>query len=331
MAGEIWRSAFQIGKETTAGTSVAATRKMYFLTDGSNLTRTADPRPKHFAVGRRDNVLAFTKGPAIVGGTLVNDMSSSEIIELALMGIQGGVTPTTPGGGTLSRLWTFKPGSTALDAATVEWDDGANQWEAAGCHVNTLRFAGSANGANTVTAEVFGRNLVAAALTGSLTDRVPDYAEGWETKFYLDALAGTPGTTNVSGYLISWDVLMDNQLGRKYFADNINAAGGITSGELNVTATLVVEAAATAADTAWTDYLADTLKLMRLEFGQNDVIESALKTFVTLDIPAAWSAVDLGQVDEGTRAYQLTGQYVYDPTNAFGFQLRAQNARTAAY
>jgi hypothetical protein len=53
--------------------------------------------------------------------------------------------------------------------------------------------------------------------------------------------------------------------------------------------------------------------------------------FVTVDIPGAWEAVDLGQTDENTRAYELSMQYVYDPTNAFGVQVRAQNERAAAY
>jgi hypothetical protein len=55
------------------------------------------------------------------------------------------------------------------------------------------------------------------------------------------------------------------------------------------------------------------------------------KKFVTVDLPGAWNAVDLGQVDEQTRVYELGLQYVYDPTNAFGLQIRAQNARTAAW
>lgn len=329
MAGEIWLSRFQVGKETVAGTSVAATRKMYY-TPESVLSKTRDSRPKRFAVGSRDNVRAHRVGPGIVGGTLITDMSEDEIVELALMTIKGAVTPTTPGGGTNSRLWTFTPGTT-LDPVTLEWHDGANEWEAAGCHGSSLRIAGSANGPNVVTCEVFGRNLVPAALTGALADRVPRFIEGWESKYYLTAHAGTPRATNIAGTLINWDVLLANNLGRKYFADNVNAAGGVTIGELQVTATLTIEAAVAAADTAFTDWEADTLKLVGLEFGNNTIIEAALTRFVTLDIPGAWTAVDLGQVDEQTRVYQLGLQYVYDVTNAFGFQLRAQNARTAAY
>lgn len=329
MAGELWRSAFQIGKETTPGTTVAATRKMYFAVDGSGLTRERDPRPHRFATASRDNVRAFTLGPTVVGGTLKMPLSASEIIEFLLMGIKGGVTPTTPGG-TNPRLWTFTPHET-LDAATIEWNDGANVWEAGGCYVNKLKFAGSANGEATVEAEIFAMNLASTTLTGSLTDRTPDFIEGWETKYYIDTFGGTAGSTQITGALINWEVEIDNMMGRKYFAANTNATGGVTIGELEVKAKLTIEASASHADTEFTNWDAATKRLVRLFFGDNEVIETTYKKFVTIDLPGAWEAFDLGGTDEGTRVYELGLQYIYDSTNAYGLQIRAQNARTAAY
>ncbi|NJN53282.1 MAG: hypothetical protein HC804_00115 [Anaerolineae bacterium] len=329
MAGELWRQTFQIGKETTPGTTVAATRKMYFTPD-STLSRERDPRPHRFATASRDNVRAFTLGPVAVGGTVKLPLSASEILELLLIGIKGAVTPTTPGGGTNSRLWTFTPSAT-LDAATLEWDDGANVWEAGGCYVNKLKFSGAANEEAMVEAEIFGMNLAATTLTGALTDRTPDFMEGWETKVFIDAFEGTPGTTQVTGTLVNWEVEIDNQMGRKYFAANTNATGAVTIGELEVKAKLTIEASASQADTEFTNWNAATKRLIRLDHGNNELIEGALYKFVTIDLPGAWEAFDLGGEDEGTRVYELSLQYVYDPTNAFGLQIRAQNARTAAY
>ena len=74
-----------------------------------------------------------------------------------------------------------------------------------------------------------------------------------------------------------------------------------------------------------------TKRLVRLEFGQNEVIASSYKKFVTVDLPGAWSAVDLGGDDAGTRTYELTLETLYDTTNAFQAQIRAQSARTAAW
>lgn len=326
MAGELWRRIFQIGKETTYGTAVAATRIMYFGED-SGLTKEREPRPHRFATGSRSGVRDFTLGPSVVGGTVSMPLSASEIIELLLLGVQGGVTPT--GGGT-PKLWTFVPG-TSLESATLEYNDGAVARRAYGVHVDALTFTGSANGPNEVSATLFGKELEAQALTGALTHRVPDFIEGWETKLYIDAFGGTAGTTNIAATLINWDVSFGNQLARKYFADNTNTTGAVTTGEIEVTANLTFEASASQSATEFTNWLAATKRLVRLEFGQNVVISGGDKKFVTIDIPGAWSAYDLGQTDENTRAYQLTLQYVYDTTNAYGIQIRAQNARSAAW
>ena len=126
MSGELWRSYFQIAKETTPGTTVAATRRMYFDIDGSRLSRDRDARAHRFATGSRDNVRAFTLGPTVVGGTLKMPLSASELVELLLMTLAGGVTPADSDP---VFLWTFTPGNT-LDPATLEWYDGARAWEA---------------------------------------------------------------------------------------------------------------------------------------------------------------------------------------------------------
>lgn len=328
MAGELWRGAWQIGEETTAGTTVAATRIMYFEPD-SRLAYEQEPRAYKFATGNRENTRAFTTGKAMVSGTLKQHLSASEILEILHMGLKGNVSPTTPGG-TNPRLWTFTP-STTLDPATLEWDDGANVWEAGGCYVDKIKFSGSAGGDNTVEAEVFALNLAATSLTGALSARVPDFIEGWESAIYIDAFEGTPGSTVKTGLLVNWNVEISNGMKRKYLSANTKNANAIILDAIEVKATLTFEASASQVDTEFTNWGAATKRLIRLEFGQNEVIESTYKKFVTIDIAGAWEAVDLGGTDEGTRVYQMSLQYVYDPTNTFGVRVRCQNARTAAW
>lgn len=314
----------------TAGTPVAATRKLYWREPV--LTRERAPRWHRFATGTRDNVRASSNGPVIVGGSGSLPLSASEIIELLLLGVQGGVTPTQPDsvGAPNVRLWTFKPGNT-LESATVEWDDGARAWREAGVRVNSLTFEGNVREESKVNFELFGTVMAQNALTGALADRTPDFIEGWETKVYIDALGATPGTTVQAGSLINWSVKLNNNLGRKYFADNSNAAGGVTIGALGVEASFTFEASEPEALTEFNNWDAATKRLIRLEFGQNETIQTTFKKFVTLDLPGAWSAVDLGQTDEGTRVYSFSYGYVYDTVLAAGLQIRAQNNRAAAW
>lgn len=329
MANELWRQRMQVGLETTPGTRVAATRIIYPNND-ARLTHERESRAHRFQTASRDNVRAHTQGPSIVSGNLRMPLSADEIIEFLLMGMASGVTPSTPSGATNARLWTFKPG-TALAAATIEWFDGARGWEAGGCSVDTITIAGSANGEATVDAGIVGMNITTTTITPSLTERVPSIIEGWETKLFVDAFGDTPGTTQVTGTLINWNISIANGLARKYFANNLNAASGLTIGELTVTASLTFEADSAAATAELANWNSDTGRLVRLEFGDNEEIEAGFERFVTVDIPGHWSALDIGGSDEGTRTYELQLQYVYDPTNAFGVQIRAQNGRSAAW
>lgn len=330
MPGELWRRLTKVAHESTPGTAEVATRNVYWVDPA--FTNDQPSQPHAFAVGRRDNVLAHTKGSKAIAGTASMPLSSSELIEWLLAGMAGGITPTQPSAGPdpTVYLWTFKPGST-LDAMTVEYHDGARVRIASGVNVNSLQFSGAASGENNVSAEFFGRDLVPGTLATGLTDRVPEFLQGWETKLYIDNFGATPGTTVVPGTLINWEVNFNNNLVREYFADNTKAAGDISSDEMAIDATLTFRASATAAATEYGNWDNDTKRLFRLEWGQNSVISNAFKRFVTLDLPGAWSAVNLSGNENNRRTYEFSMQYVYDPTLAAGIQIRCQNTRAAAW
>lgn len=332
MSGETWRSKLQIGKETTAGTAVAATRILY--AQEPKLTRERDSKPKKFMTGTRDNVRAHTLGPVQAGGTIKMDISADEILELLLMGIEGGVSAVTPSGATDARTFTFKASGTGtLDAATVEWFDGKRAWQGKGMRVDELKISGKVDDTNEIEATLFGTDVaVLAALTASLTDRTPGYFEGWETKLYIDDFGDTPGTTTVSGLLLEWEVDIKNNLGRKYLANNTLSAAATPAGDLDITATLKFEADSSTAKDEYDNWDDQTKRVFRLEFGNNDLIEAGFNKSVTVDIPGAWSAVDLTQDDASTRVYEFKLQYVYEPTTlASGLTVICTTDRTTAY
>jgi hypothetical protein len=280
--GQLWSATVQVGKETTSGTPVAATRKMYWR--DPVLTATQDPRPKRFATGTRDNVRGYTNGPKQVAGSFTVPMSADEMIELLLATVQGSVTPTTPSGSTNARLWTFKP-STTLDSLTVEWDDGARTWQGAGIRGNQLKIEGGAMDENVVSLDLFGTDLVAGSLTGSLTERVPTFLEGWQARLYIDTFGSAFGGTLMSQLLRNWSVTFNNQLGRVYTADNTLATNRITTGELEVNATLTFDAAAAQALTEFNNWQAGTKRGVRLEFvGPAADIEAGVSEVQTMTL-----------------------------------------------
>lgn len=326
MAGELWRSYYQIGLESTPNTTVAATRRMYFNVDGSGFKRERAPRAHRFATASRDNVRALTLGSTEVSGTVAMPMSADEIIELLLMGINGSTTPT----GSSPYVWTFTPGTT-LAPATIEEHDGARGWDVGGCYVDKLKISGSVSEGCTVEADIFGMSKTQATLTSGLGEATPTFIEGWETRLYVDDHEATPGTTQKTGTLLNWDITIENGLGRKYFAANTLDAGAITTGELSVSAKLTYEASSTEAASEYTNWDGETLRLVRLYFGGNELISGSDYLYVAIDLPGGWDAFDLTGSADGTRTYELGLQYVYDPTNAFGLQIIAQNDRSAAW
>ena len=306
--GQTWSAIQQWGKEVTPGTAVAATRRMY-LRDPS-LTITRDPRVHRFATGTRDNVRAYTNGPIQAGGAVAMPLSADEILELLLITVQGAVTPSTPAGDTLGRLWTFKPAG-ALDSATIEWADGARTWQGAGIRGNTLTLSGSAMEANDISLDLFGTDVVAGSLTGALSERVPTFMEGWQTRLYIDAFAGTPGTTPIPGVLRNWNVSVNNNLARVYTADNTLAANRITSGELDVTATLTFDAYQARSLIEFNNWVAGTQRMVRLEFlGPADEIEAGANEVQTLSTTGTPTGGDFTLVVLG----QTTAAIPFDAT-----------------
>jgi hypothetical protein len=282
-SGQLWSTTFQIGKETTPGTSVPATRIVYFNPDGT-LSRTRAPRPHMFAVGRRDNTLAYTNGPIQAAGSVGLPLSAEEALELFLISVQGGVTPTTPTGATAGRQWVFKPTST-LDSATLEWDDGARGWKGLGVRGDQLTIAGAVADTNMITASLFATDVQQGSLTGSLTQRVPTFLEGWQTRLYMDAFGNAPGNSQIPGLLRNWSVQLQNNLGRVYTADNTLATNRIVTGQLDVTAKLTFDANPSQALTEFNNWDAATKRTIRLEFvGPSAEIEAGVNEVQTLTI-----------------------------------------------
>lgn len=316
-SGQLWSGTLQIGKETTAGTAVAATRKLYTREPMLSIER--DPRVHRFATTTRDNVRAYTNGPVQAGGSLSMPMSADEIIEMLLIGVQGSVTPTTPAGDTNGRLWTFKPAG-ALDSATLEWADGARTWQGVGFKGNSITITGAAGEANDLQVDLFGNDVVAGSLTGALSERVPTFFEGWQSRLYIDPFASTPGSTPIPGVLRNWTVTINNNLSRVYTADNTLAANRLTAGELDMTAQFTFDAYQSQSLTEFNNWAAGTQRLVRLEFlGPADEIEAGaneVQTLSTTGTPTGgtFTLVVLGQTT-GTIAFNASASAIQTAIN----------------
>lgn len=331
MAGETWQQTWQVGKETTEGTSVAATKKVYW-TGAPERVRNA--HLIEVQTGTRNMAIDQQLRAVEATAKVASPLSAGEIVEWLLAGLKGGVTGVQ-NATTGQYDWTFVNASTAahvLDPQTIEWYDGVRGWELNGAKIDELKFSGTISGEVTVEATYFARDMVQASITGSLTDRVPLYIEGWEAALYIDSFGGTAGSTIKAGTLISWSITIKNNLSRKYYGDNTTAAGGIVLGKFDVEAEFVFEANSI----GYVEYQAwdaATKKLVRLVLGNNGAVigTSSVKPQVKFDIPGAYAMADLSGDDAGTKVYKLTLNSIYDPTNAFAFKAIVSNGLATAY
>lgn len=320
MAGELFQDVTQLGKETTYGTAVAATRIAY-CNGMPVLTRTRASRPRQLADGTRHNQRAATLGPTEVGGTFEIPLSASEILEWLLITLQGGVTPTTPTGAVNGRLWTFVGGASAVDSATIEYHDGAAPYRGYGIYGNELKISGDANGVQSASVTVFGLEREAHALTGSLTQRVPTIHEGFETLAFIDAFSASFGVKQIPNWLQKWEITYSNNLQRKYLANNRNRMAFPVLTPMSLKAALTIEAAAGQSTTELANWDAVTRRGLELRFGYNSNNpisgDTAINEAQTLTKGGTWSA--------GTYTLSVLGQV----TSALAFDAVAATIQTA--
>lgn len=267
--GQLWSSVFQYGRETVAGVAVPASRKAYFET-GSVLTVQQAANEHRFAVGRPDNLLSVTPGPVTAAGSLSLPASASELPEIFLLGLRGGVTPVLLSGGTLAQVWTFKPGGN-LDSATIEWDDGANVWQGAGAQLNGVTITGDASGTLMVSGDIFATDVIpmpGGVVTPALTDRVPDFLEGWQSRLFLGSFGSAFSALNyMPGLLRNWTInIAANNLGRIRTADNTLATRRIVRGQFGATAQVTFDAYGAGAIAEFNNWRANTSRALGFEF-----------------------------------------------------------------
>jgi hypothetical protein len=289
-----------------------------------------ESRPVHVALGRRDNVVGHTQGPFQVGGSLQTRVAPSEMDELLDITVQGNAPVTTPAMATLTRNRTYVPGT--CRSQTVQFNDGAALWQAAGVQGNSFTIDGSVDGGVTFSFDLFATDIITlGALGGTPTDRTPLYLDGWQATFWM-APFGTSTFTQFTSLVLAYNFTFNNNLARVYTLNNSLAANRNALGLLEAGAQMTFDATSAQAATEISNWRTDVKKVLRLRFeGPANGIETGFNEFIQIDLPGAWMSPDMGGETQGVRSYQLPLTYVFDPNLAAGMKIVTQTARTALY
>ena len=333
--GEIYQGQFRAGLETAYNTAAVPTRRLY-LAPASGLTPGGSTNRHAVQTGGRAQIRSASPGVSEPGGSFSMAVAPGEVLEFLNIGVDGNPTITTPVGGTTTRLHTYLGGQT-LDSMTLQWHDGFRPWQATGVYANTLRVAGEASGANTMSGDLFAAAMTQTALSGTVTDRAPVPSEGWEAQLFIDSVSGADnyGTTLIAAgeSVTNWDMPLagSNNLGRLYTAAKTRAMQAATMGTYEATGSLTFVAKGARSLTEYNDFTAGTQKRLRMRFGETRILEGALYAFLDIDIPIVWMSFDLLGEVAGVRTYQAEYGYLWDVFNIFPLRARVQCDRTAAF
>lgn len=259
----------QAALESTRGTDLAATRKVYAQFTPSYTRALMDFADTSGTFHARRRV---GYGREKAGGTAVDICTYEDLAWWLQMGVKGGVSGTGDGGTPVAYTYTFTPTiiSDDLKSATFEFGDSGNPYQISQMMVNSFTLRMDADNDSEpgwmIDVELIGRDLTSVSFTGALSDRSTEVILARGTKLYIDDAGGTIGTTQKTGSLIKCSITVNNNIHYKAFAEDVTyvAANKVGRGAQTVDAQFTFEFDA---DTEFAKYrtAAGAQRLIRLE------------------------------------------------------------------
>jgi len=321
---EILRLA-QAGLESTRGTGVAATRKVYAQISPSyeRAIREFADTSGSFAARRR---LAYQRQRATFAVTeLLTFEDWAWWLQLA---VKGGVTGVADGGTPPGYLYTFTPSLATddLKSMTLEWNHVGNAYKSTQVMVNswTVRIDPDNEGGWMLDADLLARDLATASYTGSITDRGTEVVKAPTTKLYIDD--ATIGTTQITAKLISASVTGNNNIHFKAFAEDESAfaADKVGRGQRTYNAQLVLEFDD---DAEFAKYraAAGTKRYVRLKSDGTQIHGSpATPKYAQIDMNGYWESISWGN-REGNIIATFGLSCFYDATSGYDAKFTVLN------
>lgn len=319
---------FQIGKETTRGTGVAATIRIV------NGVVTVGPDTEHYVPNEDRNSLAERAVATLVRfdskWSWTGPWSYEQALFFFAMCLKGSVSPATPGGGTNSRTWTFLQSLTASNAQnayTLEAGDDNQEVEAVYGMVRQIQLKFQPKGPCVGTVDMFARSLAKSTFTGSLAAVAQEPIITPKTKLYIDTTWAGLGGTIKSTLLREATVTIpgvrpyETADGELYFSTH-------TEPKRTIGLEMKVKMAA-AAISEYDKHVVDpapTMAFIRLKT-TGSVIEAAITKHHILDMAIRYDEpVEMFDDDDGQTTATLKGHTYEDLTSGSDFSAEVQNA-----
>lgn len=321
----------QAGLESTRGTSVAATRKVY---------ATIEPtfeKPLAFFQDTSGTFSARRRkvyGRERVSFTATDLATYEDLAWWFQLAIKGGVTGVSDANTTPGYTYTFEPSETAddLKSMTLEFGESGNVYESDQVMINSWTLRGDPDSdsepAYMFEAEMMGRTLSTSSYTGSINDRTTEPITARGTKLYVDTAYGSLGSTQLTGHLISWSVTGNNNLHFKAFAEDETAmaANKVGRGERTYDFEFTMEFDSDTTAGGFKNYRDGQELFVRL-LREGSTIDSvaATKKSLTLDMAGFISSISFGDRD-GNMTITVGMNCAYNADLAYDFKAVVKNA-----
>lgn len=317
MAGVKALRKIQMGKESTAGTIVAATtlwRGMGTLDDQREVVFPTED--VGIISGTTRSYVRKLGGAISLESVEATFEQLPHILEAGVKQVGSGVVDTGGSGYVYSYPMTVDTINT-VQTYSIEGGDNQQAEVMEYSYVESFELTGTAGEAIMMSASLLGRQVQNQAFTGSVS--IPTVEEILFTKarLYIDASGGTIGATQLSDTLLGFALSVKTGLIPKYTANGelYFQFAQMTAPEVTLQLTYEHNGSAVAEKTAWRDL--DT-RLMRLEIDGSALSSAGTFTYKTLRIDLAGIYEDfepLGDQD-GNDILTCTLRARYSPADA---------------
>lgn len=191
----------QVGRESPAGTAVAATSKQLGKATMEGMPVLHRPEDENGSLANN--------GRTVVAGNAVElTFEGDATYEQLMYWLENGIeTIAAAGPADEAYTYAYDPNLTSantLKTFTIEYGDDVQAHEVEYCITKALEISGAMDGPWTVKAAIFGRNQTPTSFTGALTDPTVETILANLTTLAIDNSGGTMGYTVKSSTLISF-------------------------------------------------------------------------------------------------------------------------------
>jgi hypothetical protein len=321
--GEVTLRKTQAALETTRGTDLAATRKVY--------TKGQMTKDLNFQVPEEDRGTFIkqyrsTLGVAIAAFPQTGGATYEDLPWWCQLWLKGGVTGVLSNVAVYTYTFVPTPGTDDIKSATFEWGDDTQAFQMNFGMVDTFDITGALDSFWHLDIGVIGANMDTTTFTGALSDRTTEDINTYLTKLALGAAGAVP-SSYMTGRFISFKLSGKNNLNRKWFADGTSPAiGGMGRGKREFTLEVTMEGNA-ATITERGVWEAGTNRVARVTATGSNIPASSPTTAKSADIivPGKWSAYVVGERETNT-IFTGTLMSEYDGTLTYDISVAIANA-----